>query len=88
MQDAALADLIFPVSVLISYISQFTPLASGDVIVSDTPSGVGDKREPPVYMTPGDVIEVEIGCLATLVNPVILETCPAVDSDDTSDHGA
>jgi 2-keto-4-pentenoate hydratase/2-oxohepta-3-ene-1,7-dioic acid hydratase in catechol pathway len=74
MQDATLADLIFPVPVLISYISQFTPLAAGDVIVSGTPGGVGDKREPPVYMTPGDVVEVEIGCLGTLVNPVISET--------------
>lgn len=74
MQDATLADLIFPVERLISYISAFTPLAPGDVIVSGTPGGVGDKREPPVYMKPGDIVEVEIGCLGTLVNPVMRET--------------
>jgi len=74
MQDAMLSDLIFPVPVLISYISQFTPLAPGDVIVSGTPGGVGDKREPPVYLFPGDTVEVEIGCLGTLVNPIMSET--------------
>lgn len=74
MQDATLADLIFPVEVLISYISTFTPLSAGDVIVSGTPGGVGDKREPPVYMVPGDTVEVEIGLLGTLRNPIVAET--------------
>lgn len=73
VQDASLADLIFSVPVLIAYISQFTPLCAGDVIVSGTPGGVGDKRDPPLYMQPGDVVEVEIGCLGTLINPVIDE---------------
>lgn len=73
MQDATLADLIFPVARLISYISSFTPLSAGDVILSGTPGGVGDRREPPLYMKPGDVIEVEIGMLGTLVNQVIEE---------------
>ena len=74
MQDARLSDMIFPVEKLISYVSQFTPLSPGDVIVSGTPGGVGDKREPPVYMVPGDVVEVEIGCLGILRNPVIAES--------------
>lgn len=73
MQDAKLSDLIFPVPRLINYVSQFTPLAAGDVIVSGTPGGVGDKREPPVYMVPGDLVEVEIGILGTLANPVVGE---------------
>jgi len=73
MQDARLSDLIFPLPVLISYISEFTALTSGDVIVTGTPGGVGDKREPPVYMFPGDVVEVEIGCLGKLVNPIMSE---------------
>ena len=73
MQDATLADLIFPVPRLINYISQFTPLEAGDVIVTGTPGGVGDKREPPVYMVPGDILEVEIGILGTLVNHVEAE---------------
>ncbi|MEM9901078.1 MAG: fumarylacetoacetate hydrolase family protein [Pseudomonadota bacterium] len=74
MQDAKLADLIFPVETLISYISHFTPLAPGDVIVTGTPGGVGDKRKPPVYMTHGDLVEVEIGPLGCLSNPILDET--------------
>ena len=74
MQEATLADLIFPVEQLITYVSQFTPLAPGDVIVSGTPGGVGDKRDPPVYMVPGDTVEVEIGALGILRNPVVAET--------------
>ena len=70
MQKATLADLIFPIPHLISYISEFTPLAPGDVIVTGTPGGVGDKREPPVYMVPGDVIEVDIGLVGPLTNPI------------------
>ena len=73
LQDASLADLIFPLEDLISYCSAFTPLAPGDVIVTGTPGGVGDRRDPPVYMFDGDVIEVNIGCLGTLVNPIIDE---------------
>ena len=73
MQDASLADLIFPLEDLISYCSAFTPLSPGDVIVTGTPGGVGDRRDPPVYMFDGDVIEVNIGCLGTLVNPIIDE---------------
>jgi 2-keto-4-pentenoate hydratase/2-oxohepta-3-ene-1,7-dioic acid hydratase in catechol pathway len=71
MQKATLADLIFPIPRLLSYISEFTPLSSGDVIVTGTPGGVGDRREPPVYMRPGDVIEVDIGIVGTLVNPIV-----------------
>ena len=73
MQDAKLADLIFPVETLISYISHFTPLAPGDVIVTGTPGGVGDKRKQPVYMTHGDLVEVEIGPLGCLRNPILDE---------------
>lgn len=73
MQKATLADLLFPLPAVISYISEFTPLSAGDVIVTGTPGGVGDKREPPVYMEPGDVVEVDCGLVGTLVNPVIDE---------------
>ena len=74
MQDATLADLIFPLERLIAYCSTFTPLSPGDVILTGTPGGVGDKRKPPVYMRDGDRVEVEIGMLGTLVNPVINES--------------
>ena len=70
MQHAPLADLIFTLPVIIEYLSSFTPLSPGDVIATGTPGGVGDRREPPVYMKAGDVIEVEITGLGTLRNVV------------------
>lgn len=73
VQKATLADLIFPIPRLIAYCSSFTPLRPGDVIITGTPGGVGDRREPPLYMKAGDVVEVEIGGVGRLVNPVIAE---------------
>jgi len=70
MQKASLADLIFTIPVLIEYISRFTPLSPGDVIATGTPGGVGDRRTPPVYMTDGDVVEVEITGLGVLRNRI------------------
>ena len=60
MQDASLNDLIFPIEKLINYCSTFIELSPGDVIVTGTPGGVGDRRDPPVYMKDGDAIEIEI----------------------------
>ncbi|MBW8300515.1 MAG: fumarylacetoacetate hydrolase family protein [Hydrogenophaga sp.] len=77
MQSATLADLIFPVERLIAYISTYTPLSAGDVILTGTPGGVGDRRDPPLYMKAGDVIEVEIGMLGRLVNPIAGEAAIA-----------
>ena len=73
MQDQAIADLIFDVPALIEYLSAFTALSPGDVIVTGTPGGVGDGRDPPVYMQPGDTVEVSIGVIGTLRNPVVGE---------------
>jgi 2-keto-4-pentenoate hydratase/2-oxohepta-3-ene-1,7-dioic acid hydratase in catechol pathway len=70
MQQAPISDLIFSVPVIVSYISKFTPLYPGDVIATGTPGGVGDRREPPVYMKDGDIVEVEIDRLGTLRNVV------------------
>jgi 2-keto-4-pentenoate hydratase/2-oxohepta-3-ene-1,7-dioic acid hydratase in catechol pathway len=70
MQDATLADLMFPITTLISYCSSFTPLQPGDVILTGTPGGVGDRREPPVFMKRGDVFEVDIPGVGLLVNPI------------------
>jgi 2-keto-4-pentenoate hydratase/2-oxohepta-3-ene-1,7-dioic acid hydratase in catechol pathway len=70
MQDQPTSEMIFSVPTIIAYISQFTSLAPGDVIVSGTPGGVGAKREPPVWMKPGDIVEVEIPAIGTLRNPI------------------
>lgn len=72
MQDATLSDLIFPIEKLIAYCSTFTPLSPGDVIVTGTPGGVGDRREPPVYLQDGDRVEVDIGAVGCLINGVAI----------------
>jgi 2-keto-4-pentenoate hydratase/2-oxohepta-3-ene-1,7-dioic acid hydratase in catechol pathway len=69
-QHAGVSDLIFDVPALIAYITTFTALAPGDVIVTGTPGGVGQFREPPTFLDPGDVVEVEITSIGTLVNPI------------------
>jgi 2-keto-4-pentenoate hydratase/2-oxohepta-3-ene-1,7-dioic acid hydratase in catechol pathway len=70
MQDAGIDQMIFPIPNLISYCSAFTPLEPGDIIVTGTPGGVGFKREPPVFMTGGDSVEVEITGIGTLINRI------------------
>jgi 2-keto-4-pentenoate hydratase/2-oxohepta-3-ene-1,7-dioic acid hydratase in catechol pathway len=70
MQQAPLSDLIFTLPVIISYLSKFTRLSPGDVIATGTPGGVGDRREPPLYMKPGDTVEVEISGIGLLKNIV------------------
>lgn len=70
VQQASLSDLIFTLPVIIEYISSFSPLMPGDVIATGTPGGVGDKREPPLYMCDGDVVEVEITRIGLLRNVV------------------
>ena len=70
MQSAPITDMIFDIPTVISYISTFTPLASGDVICTGTPGGVGAKREPPVWMKPGDRVEIDIAGLGCLRNPI------------------
>jgi len=72
VQDTVLADMIFDVPKIIAYCSAFTPLRPGDVIATGTPAGVGAKRKPPLWMKPGDVVEVEIdgiGCLRNTIAP-------------------
>ena len=73
MQDAVLAQMIFPIEVIVEYCSTFTPLSPGDVIVTGTPGGVGAKRTPQVFMEPGDQIEVEVEGIGILSNNVVSE---------------
>ena len=73
MQRATLDDLVFTIPALIAYCSSFTILEPGDVIITGTTGGVGAYRKPPVWMQPGDTVEVEISGVGTLVNTVSQE---------------
>jgi 2-keto-4-pentenoate hydratase/2-oxohepta-3-ene-1,7-dioic acid hydratase in catechol pathway len=73
-QDDRTSRLIFGFRYLIHYISTFTTLVPGDVIVTGTPTGAGARFDPPRYLKPGDVIEVEAENIGVLRNGVIDET--------------
>ncbi len=70
MQDANTSDMIFSVAELIEYLSDSMTLLPGTVIMTGTPSGVGFARQPPVYLKPGDRLELIIENLGTLHSPV------------------
>lgn len=71
LQDSSTAQLIFRIPELIAYISASITLQPGDVITTGTPPGVGFARKPPVYLKPGDRMEVEIEHIGVLANPVV-----------------
>jgi len=66
MQRSGTDLLIYSIPQIIAFCSDFTPLAPGDVIATGTPEGVGHRRTPPVWMKPGDVLEVEISGIGIL----------------------
>ncbi len=72
-QDDHTSRLIFGFRYLINYISTFTTLVPGDVIVTGTPTGAGARFDPPRYLKPGDVVEVEADNIGVLRNGVIDE---------------
>jgi 2-keto-4-pentenoate hydratase/2-oxohepta-3-ene-1,7-dioic acid hydratase in catechol pathway len=74
VQDSGLDDLRFSIPEIISYLSIFTELLPGDVIITGTPKGVGAARKPPLWMKPGDTVEVEISSIGKLRNPVVQES--------------
>ncbi|NVO17445.1 MAG: fumarylacetoacetate hydrolase family protein [Rhodoplanes sp.] len=73
MQDGTTAQMIFDIPRLVEYCSMFTRLEPGDVIVTGTPGGVGAKRTPPIWLKPGDVVEVEVERLGVLRNGIVDE---------------
>ena len=73
MQDSNTNDLIFSCRQLISYLSHAMTLLPGTVIMTGTPSGVGMARKPPVYLRPGDVVEVEVDGIGILRNTVVAD---------------
>jgi 2-keto-4-pentenoate hydratase/2-oxohepta-3-ene-1,7-dioic acid hydratase in catechol pathway len=70
VQDATISQMIFGIPQQIEYCSTFTRLEPGDVIVTGTPGGVGSRRTPPLWLKPGDVVEVEIDRIGLLRNGV------------------
>ena len=70
VQDTTISQMIFDIPRQIEYCSSFTRLEPGDVIVTGTPGGVGSRRTPPLWMKPGDVVEVEIDRIGLLRNGI------------------
>ncbi len=73
MQHSDTGHLIFDIPSVIAFASEFTTLAPGDLILTGTPGGVGARREPPVFLAPGDVVRVEIAGVGVLENPIVNE---------------
>jgi 2-keto-4-pentenoate hydratase/2-oxohepta-3-ene-1,7-dioic acid hydratase in catechol pathway len=71
MQDGSTSQMIFSVGETLAYLSQVFTLEPGDLIFTGTPPGVGFARKPPVFLKPGDVVEIEIDRLGLLRNPVV-----------------
>lgn len=78
MQSGNSRDMVYPVAMLVSYLSQAVKLLPGDVILTGTPSGVGYARTPPVFLHPADVVEISVSGLGTLRN-VVAELTPERD---------
>ncbi|QMW23569.1 fumarylacetoacetate hydrolase family protein [Sandaracinobacteroides saxicola] len=70
VQETPVDRILFDVETLIAYVSSFTELRTGDIIATGTCGGVGDKRVPPLYLFPGDTVEVEVSGLPVLRNGV------------------
>lgn len=69
-QDDVLSRMMFPIRREIEYISTFMTLQPGDIIITGTPTGAGARFDPPRYLKPGDVVEVEVEGIGTLSNGV------------------
>jgi 2-keto-4-pentenoate hydratase/2-oxohepta-3-ene-1,7-dioic acid hydratase in catechol pathway len=70
MQDSTTAEMIFGVAAIVSFLSQACTLEPGDLILTGTPWGVGGFRDPPVFLKPGDTVEVEVEGVGVLSNHV------------------
>lgn len=73
LQEGSLSELAFDIPHLISYVSKALPWNPGDILATGTPSGIGFKRTPPIFLKPGDIFEVVITEIGTLSNGVIDE---------------
>jgi len=76
MQDASTSDLIFDVPQIISFLSIGTTLQPGTVILTGTPFGVAEGRDPPPYLQPGDQVAVEVEGIGRLENKIVADEAP------------
>lgn len=76
MQHGRVAELVFDIPALIEYCSTFAELLPGDIIATGTPGGVGAARTPPVWLQPGDTVDVDIPGVGRLRSPVLDESPP------------
>jgi 2-keto-4-pentenoate hydratase/2-oxohepta-3-ene-1,7-dioic acid hydratase in catechol pathway len=88
MQDARASEMTYSVPETVAFLTSFMTLEPGDVIATGTPHGVGFRREPPVFMQPGDVIQVEIDRLGSVVNTVAADGASAAAAPATASKGA
>jgi len=77
-QNDVTGNLMFPFRYLVSYLSSFYHLKPGDVIATGTPNGAGARFDPPKYLKPEDVVEVEVPGVGVLSNTVLAETAQAL----------
>ncbi|MGH9185001.1 MAG: fumarylacetoacetate hydrolase family protein [Acidimicrobiales bacterium] len=70
-QAEATANMLFPVDVVLEFVSRYITLEPGDIVTTGTPAGVGLFRSPPTFLAPGDVVEVEVDAIGRLRNPVV-----------------
>jgi acylpyruvate hydrolase len=73
MQSADTGQMLFDVATAVATISEFTPLDAGDLILMGTPEGIGARREPPVFLRPGDRVRVEIEGIGAIENELVEE---------------
>ena len=71
MQEAPVSDLIFSIPEMIAYFSHWYAFSPGDVLLTGTPAGVGVGRKPPVFLKPGDMVEVEASSIGVLTTTIV-----------------
>jgi len=77
-QNDVTGNLMFPFRYLVSYLSSFYRLKPGDIIATGTPNGAGARFDPPKYLRPEDVVEVEVPGVGVLSNTVLAESAKAL----------
>ncbi len=79
VQDDSIGSMVFPVETLVARLSRVMTLEPGDIIATGTPAGVGFKRTPPLFLWPGDQVEVSVSGLGTLSNQIVARRCTGAE---------